>query len=391
MQPYISCIIVLFAFSLSACRKDLPHDPVSVLDLNFEKTFGGSLDDHANDILVKNGTLFILGTTSSIGSSEGNFYLITTDIEGRQICEKTYGSSSEEAGVSLISIGEDHLLLVGYTRNTISGDQDILLYKVDLSGEVILKKTFGGAGDDYPVEIKALSNGQICILGTTKSFGSGAEDLYVIWLDQNGLLIQEKTYGGTGRDGGSSFIELDNQDLILFGYTNELNITNQDYYVLRVSPTGDTLWTKTFGGAGYEESQAIAYDQNNQFIINGHSSSLDPHHDMYAIKLNGDGQIIWEKHYGGMHHDGGHAIIRHTNGNFTLIARSNSFEAQAQDALMLQINSDGKQLSKQLFGGSADDRINQIITHGAFFYMIGETASFGQGARDVYLIKHFAN
>ena len=382
-------IIIIFFFSLSvlfSCKKDSNNEP-SHFDTSFvEKTYGGNEEDRANSIIESNQALYIMGTSASFGDLNGDHYLIKTTLEGTVIYEKNYGGTGFEEGIDIIPTNDGNFIIIGTTTSTGNGLKDIHVLKVDSNGTMIWQNTFGGSLDDYPADIIETSAGEFCIAGTTESFGVGSRDIYLVWIDQNGNFIRQVTHGSTDIDGSSELIELANQNIMLYGYTRNYGALDRDLYLLKTNNVGDSLWSKRYGGSGYEESQSFKINQNGEYILCGHSSSVDPVHNMYGVKVDTSGNVLWEKHYGGAKHDGGEALLIDSDNNIVFIARTMSFGASQRDTYLVKTNQSGSKLSSKVYGDVGNDKVNEVIEVGNCYYLIGESDSYGNGSNDVYLV-----
>ena len=373
----------------SSCKKESVNTGNVTNSGNFEKTYGGVQDDYANSGLIKNESLFIFGTTKSLGEINGDHYLIKLDLKGNVLFEKTYGGVAEEEGVKILSTSDGNFILIGTTTSTGAGLKDIHVIKINSQGNIIWEKTYGGALDDKPNDIIETSNAEFCITGISESFGGGGRDIYLIWIDNNGNLIRQNIYGEADTDGGTELIEIENQEIMIFGFTRNYGAVSRDFYMLKLNSVGDSLWSQRYGGVDYEESQAFSRTSEGGFLLNGHSSSTDPNHNMFAVKLDINGNIIWDKNFGGLAHDGGEALLINSTGNYIFIGRTMSFGAGKRDVYMVTTNSHGNIISQKQFGGGENDQANEIIEHGAFYYLIGQSNSFNNnGNDDIYIIKH---
>jgi hypothetical protein len=371
---------------LFSCKKETNNDPAP-FDTSFvEKTFGGNEEDRANSIITSNQALYIFGTSASFGDINGDHYLIKTTLNGTVVYEKNYGGTGFEEGIDIIETNDGNLMLIGTTTSLGNGLKDIHVIKIDTNGTMIWENTFGGALDDYPADIIETSTGEFCIAGTTESFGAGSRDIYLVWIDQNGNFLRQATHGGTDIDGSAELIETTNQNIMLYGYTRNYGAQDRDLYLLKTNNLGDSLWSQRYGGSGYEESQSFKVNQNGEYILCGHSSSVDPLHNLYGVKVDTSGTVIWEKHYGGVMHDGGEALLVDSDNNIIFIARTMSFGAGQRDTYFVKTNQSGNMISSKVYGGSGNDKVNEIIEIGNCYYLVGESDSFGNGSNDVYLI-----
>jgi len=189
-------LIYLFCLILFACTKDeiKINEPLP-LSSSFQKNIGGSSDDIANSIVIKDDTLYILGQSKSFNDADGDHYLIKLNKSGDVIFEKTYGGNLTEEGIKITTTGDGNLILIGTTESSGNGQKDIHVLKINTNGIVLWEKSFGGALDDTPIDIIETGNSEFCIAATTESFGAGSRDIYLIRIDQNGNLISQSTFG----------------------------------------------------------------------------------------------------------------------------------------------------------------------------------------------------
>tara|TARA_B100000809_G_scaffold140505_1_gene138041 strand:- start:3946 stop:5124 length:1179 start_codon:yes stop_codon:yes gene_type:complete len=380
--------ILLFSIISFSCSKESEMDKTyDSIVTDYEKTFGGSGDDVAKSIIHKDNELYIFGTTKSLGDVNGDHYLIKTDLNGSIISEHTFGGTMEEEGIEIIATNDGNFILIGSTTSLGAGQKDIHVIKIDPNGSQIWENTYGGILNDAPQQIIELTNSLFCIAATTTSFGAGDRDIYMIWIDQNGTLIREKTHGGINSDGSSEILEIDNQEIMLYGFTYSYGAGNRDLYLLKTNFTGDSLWSQTYGGSGYEESQAFSQLANGGYLLCAHSSSTDPNHNMYGVKTNVSGTQLWDVNYGGAQHDGGQALLVNNAGNYVFIGRTMSNGSGMRDAMMVISDPSGQAISTSYIGGTLNDQIDGIIENGDYYYMVGQSTSFGNGDNDVYLVK----
>ncbi len=354
----------------------------------FEKSIGGSMDDFVYDGVIHQDALYAVGTTHSLGDPNGDHYLIKMDLDGNVLWERNYGGVATDEGAAIHATNDGHLILAGATQSTGNGMKDIHLLKLNQNGDVIWEKTIGGSADDTPISVIETSDNSFCIAGTTESYGAGSRDIYLVWIDQNGSTIREKHFGGSDIDGSTELLELENKELMLYGYTANFGANSRDLYLMKLSANGDSIWSKRYGGSGYEESQDFVRTPSGDFVLQGHSSSTDPIHDMFTVKVDANGNIIWEINNGGSMHDGGQAIAINEIGQYVLIGRSMSFRSGNRNIYMVTTDTDGNTLSEVILGGERDDWGQHLIVHKDHYYVLGHTNSFNDNANDAYILKY---
>ena len=380
--------VLTISFVLYSCNDDDVVEERIYLEkkTNFDKTYGGTANDETNSIVEKDGFLYLFGYSNSFSDPNGDHYLIKTDLAGNVVWEKTYGSAFLEQGFKIVKSADGNFFLLGVTERRGGGDRDIHLLKVDEDGVLLWEKIIGGALQEIPATLIETSNSEILIAATTESLGNGARDMYLIWLDQQGGFVKERTNGGSGGDGGTDILELQSGNFLFFGYTSSYGAVSRDFYLLKLNANGDSLWGKRYGGNDYEETHKLLQTADGNFLLHGHTTLSDPNHNMYSVLVDSSGTIIWEKELGGSEHDGGMSALINSAGNFVLLGRSMSFGQQRQ-MLFAELDQSGNLISQEDLGNAKDDWGNEIIEVGNSYYIIGHSDNFGSGDNDSYLIR----
>ncbi len=203
-----------------------------------------------------------------------------------------------------------------------SGGTDFLLIKLDSSGNSEWHRCLGGESDECATSIKCTKDGGYIIAGYSNSSlpgfhnstvnGNYFYDFYVVKTDGGGNIIWQKCYGGNNEDIAYSVVETPDGGYSVAGYTysNEGDVTGLqglvDFWVIRLSGTGDLLWNKCYGGSSLDQAQTILNTTDNGFIVGGYTSSNDydvsgmrGSSDYWLIKINSEGALNWQKCLGG--------------------------------------------------------------------------------------------
>lgn len=372
---------------LSACKKDKETPLVSEENLGFEKYFGGELDDQANALIVVDQAIFAYGTTYSFDDPNGDHFLVKTDLDGNSLFEKQFDLGGIEFGKALLHTSDGNLLLLGTTKNGVSGKKDMHLLKVNLSGDFIWERTYGGDQGELAAYIIETNVNEYCLVGATASSGVGSNDMYILWVDQQGEIIREKTFGGQYSDGAAKVIEFENGDLMVYGYTQSIDEVSRDMYMIKMSAVGDSIWAKRYGGSGYEESHDCVRTSDGGFAFVGHSASTDPNHNMYAVKIDAEGNVLWEQDFGGNLHDGGQAVLENANGNYVFVGRTVSYENGNRNILMVTTDADGGILGEKIIGGTLNDWGQDIVEIENQYFIAGQSNSQSLGYDDLLLMR----
>lgn len=346
------------------------------------------MEDVANSGLLLDGSLYIFGTTKSFGEPNGDHYLIKLKPDGTVIWEKHFGGTEAEIGKGITALSDGNLMLWGSTRSSGSGKEDIHLIKVDTTGATLWEKAYGGEQYDDPDDLQELPNGRLCIAATTTSYGAGSKDMFVLWLDQQGNELRSRTFGGPDLDGCTKLLAIENNEIMLHGYTKNFGAISRDLYLMRLSEQGDSLWAKRIGSDEYEQAEDMVRTTEGGYLFSSHSAKLDPDHNMFAFKLDPEGNMLWEKHLGGDMHDGGEALLINEAGNYVFVGRSMSFGTGDRNIYLVTTNPSGETLATDTLGGAMSDWAEDIIAYKEFYFLIGHSNSYGEENGDVYVEKY---
>ena len=324
--------------------------------------------------------IIIIGTT--FNGNNKNAFLLKTDYSGNSLWQKNFELGSEGFGLKCAS--DNSLILIGsFTDET--GNRDFLLTKTDLNGNIIWQKEFGGIYSDQAKDVIELQNGGFMMIGITQSFGLGTTSMYVVRTDASGNEVWSRTFGGDGVDGGSELIQLNTFEVMLLGFTSSFGAGDRDIYLQRVSVDGDSLWSSTYGGAGYEESQAFAQTADGGFVMSNHTASEEPNHSLMATRLNAGGTVIWQQEFGTITaHEGGEGMLVDRQGNFIFLGRTNGFGNDEQ-IYFIKTNKDGDVLEELNFGAEGDQLGTDILEADNAYFITGRSTVSGD--MDILLMK----
>ncbi len=193
---------------------------------------------------------------------------------------------------------------------------------------------FGGSGTDIAKSIVETLDGYI-FCGYTNSTDyyidtlRGNYDFWVVRVDNFGDTLWSKTYGGTNFDLANSIVATPDSNFIIAGYSSSNDIDvhgnhgQNDIWVIKINQNGDTVWTKSYGGNGSEFAYHIIKTKDDNFVIAGYSTSSNNgdviganvgYSDPWYVKINTNGTILWSKLYGeSTYNDRAHKICQKTD------------------------------------------------------------------------------
>jgi hypothetical protein len=350
------------------------------------KTFGGSEDDSGSSVQqTSDGGFILVGDTWSFGAGEADVWLIKTDASGNKLWEKTFGGIRDDRGHSVQQTSDGGFILLGWTESFDAREADVWLIKTDASGNIEWDRTFGGSDRDKGSSVQQTSDGGFILVGYTESFGAGWADVWLIKTDADGNKLWDRTFGGSGLDSGSSVQQTSDGGFILVGYTTSFGAGGFDVWLIKTDADGNKLWEKTFGGSGRDWGSSVQQTSDGGFILVGYTTSFGAG-DVWLIKTDANGNKQWDRTFGGSDWDEGWSVQQTSDGGFIIVGWTWSFGAG--DVWLIKTDANGNKQWDRTFGGSDWDwgfSVQQTSDGG--FIIVGATRSFGAGDYDVLLIK----
>ena len=269
----------------------------------------------------------------------------------------------------------------------------IITLPLTLWGQV-WEQTFGGEGYDLGRSVQQTTNGGYIITGWTWSFGNGGRDVYLIKTDESGNEQWSNTFGGEGGDKGYSVQQTSDGGYIITGKGSFGDIGDTIFevgvYLIKTDENGNEQWSQTFGG-GENDDQGHSVQQTSDggFIICGVKDfNTDFNSDVYLIKTDENGNEQWTQTFGGGVSEWGYSVQQTTDGGYIITGDTYSFGNGQRDVYLIKTDENGNEQWTQTFGGDNLDygySVQQTTDGG--YIITGNTQSFGNGNYDVYLIK----
>ena len=257
---------------------------------------------------------------------------------------------------------------------------------------LVWSKHYGGYFNEGGYGSQPTSDGGYIAIGSTYSYGSGDHDLYLIKLDSLGDTLWARTVGGTAAEFGRDVQVTPDNGYICVGSTTSFGAGKEDLYLVKVNEYGDLLWSKTFGGAASDEAWSIRATSDSAYIICGTTNSSGAGYaDLWLLKVDQDGTLIWSRTFGGPGGESGMAV-RETWDGYVAVGSTGSFGEGYSSMYAVKVTLSGDSVWAKSFGGPKSDlgySLEIAADNGCIF--VGATSSYGLGYNDAYVVKTSAN
>ncbi|MBZ9651582.1 hypothetical protein [Psychroflexus montanilacus] len=342
-------------------------------EVSIAKTIGGSQqDDFLSVVATPDGGAAAFGFTQSndgdvVGKSatDSDYWLVKFDENLNIEWQQVFGGSNDDRGQDMISTSDGGFIVNGFTRS-LDGDvsqnfgfQDYWVVKLDANGSIQWERSIGYSGNDRGYGITSTKDGGYFATGfldVTASGGEGNDDFnnlktnhetalpkhgvgefWGIKLSGEGEMEWRRYFGGTNNDRSYGSLQTEDGGFIQVGHSesDDFDITNPrgsyDVWVVKTNSNGDLDWQKNFGGSSIEVGYDVIQTDDNNFMLVGDTrsddqdvSNLKGNADVWVIKFDNEGNKIWENTYGGPNFDAGRSIIPIGNDEYFVTSSSQS-------------------------------------------------------------------
>ena len=311
-------------------------------DTVWTRTCGGAHMDWGNAVRqTQDGGYIVAGCTRSVGEDFGTVWLVKFSAEGDTVWTRTFGGTDGEEGTAVQETQDGGYVVTGNTYHFGAGSNDMWLIKTDAGGDSVWTRAYGGADDDRASSVQQTIDGGYIIVGATLSYGAGNWDVWLVKTDSNGLMIWNKTYGGTSYDWGYSVQQTRDGGYIIAGTTYGPGRHNA--WLLKVDANGDTVWTRDFDWRNNSEVRSVRQTEDRGYIVSGFTQCVGPGGtDVWLVKTDADGDTIWTRTFGGDRDEWGNCVQQAQDGGYIVTGFTMSYGAGRDDVWLVKTGPNGE-------------------------------------------------
>lgn len=244
----------------------------------WKNTYCGVFDYASSVKQTSDGGYILVGGYTALPGGQSDVWLIKTDANGVKQWDQKIGIGVNDYGCSVQQTTDGGYIIAGLRGVPLS--EDVLLVKTDSSGTPVWIKTYGGANMDIGYSVEQTTDGGYIIAGETYSYGSGQNDFYLIKTDSSGNSLWTNTFGGTDYDDARSVHQTSDGGYIITGSTKSFGAGDYDIYLVKTDSGGNKQWDNTYGGANPDFGYCVEQTTDGGYIITG-----SKYGDMWLIKL----------------------------------------------------------------------------------------------------------
>ncbi len=368
----------------NACTEDLCAKGAGCVHATlFAGTYGGANDDEAASVVALQDGFVVAGFTNSKGGGKYDGWVVRVDAQGKKLWDKTFGGAKDEEFWSIVPF-QDGLVCAGSTVSKGAGQDDFWLVRLDSQGTQLWEKTYGGSYSDHAYGLAALADG-FAIVGGTVSKGAGNGDFWLVRTDAQGVKLWDKTFGGAQQDQATAVAAL-SDGFAIVGLTTSMGAAGVDILLVRTDANGNSLWNKTYGGAGDEETWVIK-SVGEGFLIGGKTNSKGAGgDDIWLVKTDLAGNKVWDKTYGGPADDYLYGIAILPDG-LALAGITSTKGVSGWDGWLAGTDLGGHLNWERKLGGTGSDGVSSLLATPHGLVLTGFSDSTGAGGNDAWLVR----
>jgi hypothetical protein len=397
-------------------------------DIQWENTFGGKHADYLYDAVptLDYGFIMVGGTlsnkTGDIKNNAGDTDCFITKITENGSLEwtKTFGGSETDKIKCIVNAGDGGYLLAAMSNSPIGdvkttahiGQQDIWLVKLNIKGDISWQKSLGGLGNEQVnALVKTRDGGYLIAMSTASGMhqeqantentvadviykttvSRGNLDYWLVKIDANGKELWQKSFGGKYRDDLQQVLELEDGSIVLGGTSNSPagfdkhteHYGISDWWIIKLDAQGQEIWQLALGDEGNDTLASLLESTDHNIIIGGNFRDTSGEADFKLYKLDLEGETLWEQSYDMGKNDILIDCIQNEDGSLVLSGYTASKRGKygkqvkkaqrgTEDFLVLKTNADGEELWQENYGGKHKEVLAKtVMTRDGGYVLMG--------------------
>lgn len=366
--------------------------------IQWEKTYGGERKDYANSIQpTSDGGYIVAGRSNSwLGDITGNlgiddYWIVKISSNGTMQWQKSLGGNHTDIANSIKPTPDGGYIVAGSSKsNNINvtgnhGNEDYWIVKLNSSGTIEWQKSYGGSGADMAYDIQLTSDGGYIVAGSSDSNNGdvtgnhGDIDYWIVKLSSSGVILWQKSLGGSGDENARSIQITPDGGYIVAGSSdsddgdvtgNHGDYRYDDYWIVKLTTNGVIEWQKSLGGTNHDIAQNIKSTSDGGYIVVGYSYSYNGDatynygsSDYWVVKLNNSGAVQWQKSFGGSNSDYAYCVSTTLDGGYIVGGETSSAMDGlngGSDSWILKLSSSGAVQWRKNLGELYNDWIKDI-------------------------------
>jgi hypothetical protein len=373
---------VLFAFLF--CISQASAQP----GILWSHSYGGNVTDWCNAVQpTADGGYILAGHTQSFGAVHDDLWAVKTGADGDSLWSCVIRGSEIDECKSVLQTADGGYLLIGSTYSVGAGSSDFWAVKISAEGDSLWSRTFGGSLTETCNSAVLAADGSILLAGRAASFGNGGGDFWLVKMSADGDSLWSRHYGGNSYDECMSVQQTADGGYILAGWTSSFGAGSYDFWLVKTDADGDSLWSRAFGGSNIELCYSVQQTTDGGYILGGRTESFGAaNQNMWLVKTDANGNSLWSRAFGGSGYERCYSVLEAPGGGYVLAGETSSYGGSDYDYWLVRTDADGDSLWSCTYGGGDTQSCSSIQKAHDYGYVLAGN-DFGTTFGDFWLVK----
>lgn len=291
------------------------------------------------------GSMLIAGTTFSPEADSGDICLLKINASGDTVWTKTYGGHGIETTCQVVTLTDSTFLILANTSSFGNGSLDFWLLKVNSTGDTLWSKTFGGINDEKPTQLMVAPDGSILILGNTRSYGGGYENIWLTKANASGTALWTKYYSNGTCNSEPKMILLPDGSLKILTVTGTCGSGSESLWLLNINASGETMWTSVVYSGQSAKAIALTTQPDGSTLVLGTTDG-----QTLLAKVDANKNILWTKYYGRAYNDNPVTMLVQPDSSMVIAGIAPTGLAGTEQLWLIKTNATGDTLWTKVYG-----------------------------------------
>ena len=298
-----------------------------------------------------------------------------------------------DVATSVIQTLDGGFIMYGMNTDDSFLYSDVVVKKLSCSGSIEWERTIGVSfvvtQADVSRTIRQNLDSTYIISGTTTDTSGTHSEAFLMKLSSSGTTIWTRHYGGSGAEDGHDVRITSDGGYILCGWSDSNSAGGSDAYLIKVDDIGNVEWEYRYGGANADHAYKIALADDGGYVLGGftHSFGLGGPGDMYMLKVDSLGAFEWQKTFGTLGDDQGNSLIKTLDGGYAFVGQVTN--GSNYDAYFVKTDSNGNIEWDSNYGSPSnfDNFYDVVQLEDSSYVMVGSHYLNPTQAIDMYMMK----
>lgn len=385
-KPHLFSWFFGIIYCAAACAGARAADADGV---TWSRSYGGAADEIAADARpCADGGFIMVGHTSALEYGDSDVWAVRLSATGSVVWERTFGGAGDDRAAAVATTTGGGFAIAGHTDLSRG---DVYVVRLDAAGKALWQKTYSKPPAARAVDIEALPGGGFLVLAETGEFSGGAaawSDIWILKLNPDGGVAWARTIDASTADRPRDILLLPGGAFIVAAAAEEPDARKSGMLFLKLDAGGRDVWRQVHALDDMNDPVSLLPESNGGFMALAVTESPDAGPETRLLSLDAGGALLWDRSFAPGLHNRGNGLARATDGGCVAAGLTRADPGANADAWLMKLTAAGDVVWTRTFGGPAGDAATAVrALPGGGFIIAGDTASFGFGQRDAWLIR----